>query len=81
MIGLPVGNIPLGEDPPARSTVERSVSLPVNQQHLGGYGDVRNFTPQLRPNASPDTGFVKFKLSRIKLLINSCFLFRNSQSK
>jgi hypothetical protein len=57
-LGLPVGNIPLGEDPSAavHPFVERSASLPVPQQLNVGFGATRQFTSQVRPNASPDTG-------------------------
>lgn len=52
--GLPVGNVPLGEDPSVHPVLERTASLPVHQ--TTGSGGSRQFTSQFRPNASPDTG-------------------------
>lgn len=56
--GLPVGNIPLGEDLPYHPLVERTASLPVPQQLNTGFGPgaTRHFTSQMRPDAFPDTG-------------------------
>ncbi|XP_046450026.1 baculoviral IAP repeat-containing protein 7-B-like isoform X2 [Daphnia pulex] len=56
ILGLPVGNIPLGENPSTvHLNVERTASLPVPQQLNIGFGATRQFTSQFRPNASPDT--------------------------
>ncbi len=57
-LGLPVGNIPLGENPSTvHPNVERTASLPVPQQLSSiGFGATRQFTSQFRPNAAPDTG-------------------------
>ena len=54
--GLPVGNISLGEDPSVHPVLERTASLPVHQATSTGFGGIRQFASQMRPNASPDTG-------------------------
>lgn len=54
--GLPVGNVPLGEDQSHHALVERATSLPVPQQMNTGFGATHHFTSQMRPDAFPDTG-------------------------
>lgn len=60
-LGLPVGNVPLGQEPATRNGLERTVSLPVSSTEsskvpVGGFEVGPHFAPQMRPQASPDTG-------------------------
>ncbi|XP_045029942.1 baculoviral IAP repeat-containing protein 7-like isoform X1 [Daphnia magna] len=55
VLGLPVGNVPLGEDQSHHALVERATSLPVPQQMNTGFGATHHFTSQMRPDAFPDT--------------------------
>ena len=76
-LGLPVGNIPLGEDPSSvHPNVERTASLPVPQQLNIGLGATRQFTSQFIPNASPDTGMTNNGSSSLLILFEAvqfCF--------
>lgn len=69
--GLPVGNIPLGEDPSLHQVLERTASLPPHQT-VNGFGVSRQFSSQLRPNASPDTGTVNGSFYFTESLLFSC---------
>lgn len=75
-LGLPVGNIPLGENPSTvHLNVERTASLPVPQQLNIGFGATRQFTSQFRPNASPDTGMTTTNYFIIYLVYSNTILF------
>nr|SVE81171.1 EOG090X01XB [Daphnia magna] len=61
VLGLPVGNVPLGEDQSHHALVERATSLPVPQQMNTGFGATHHFTSQMRPDAFPDTDLLSGK--------------------
>ena len=59
--GLPVGNVPVGEELADHSALGRTASLP-NNTGENGMEITQRFPSQARPNASPDTGNIIFLL-------------------
>jgi len=55
MLGLPVGNVVHGEQPPIHTLLEQTGSLPIIPSTRQRFDSSSRFTPQYRPNASSDT--------------------------